>query len=205
MKGWRFALPLAAALAGCAAPPPPPPPPVSDARACLMRLAATGAVHQPLADMLDGGGCGVTGAVRMSGGAIPWARPGVVTCNFALALQDFEAAVVQPLARGVLGQPVRKIHHYGTYACRGRNGRAGARLSEHAFGRAIDIAAFELADGSMVEVGRHWRGAGRRSEFLHRVARGACDRFSVVLTPNHDGAHRDHLHVDLGPWRLCGL
>ena len=33
----------------------------------------------------------------------------------------------------------------------------------------------------------------------------ACRRFSVVLTPNSDRFHQDHIHVDIGPWRKCAV
>lgn len=112
---------------------------------------------------------------------------------------------MQPLAHALFKQPVAKLHHMGTYNCRGRNGKTAGRLSEHAFGRAIDIRSIELADGTIIDVTRHWRNAGRKSEFLHDLARRACKHFSVVLTPNHDHAHRDHIHLDTGPYRLCGM
>ncbi|HYC13481.1 MAG TPA: extensin family protein, partial [Stellaceae bacterium] len=31
----------------------------------------------------------------------------------------------------------------------------------------------------------------------------ACDYFSVVLSPDSDRYHYNHLHFDIGPWRLC--
>jgi hypothetical protein len=79
------------------------------------------------------------------------------------------------------------------------------RTSLHASARAIDIAGFRLADGSDVRVGRDWFAADGRGRFLRAAARAACGHFSVVLTPDHDRDHRDHLHFDIGPWRLCGL
>jgi hypothetical protein len=44
---------------------------------------------------------------------------------------------------------IRLVAHY---ACRSRNNRAGARLSEHASGRAIDIAGIGLRDGQEITV-----------------------------------------------------
>ncbi len=41
-----------------------------------------------------------------------------MTCPLALKLSEFEAVVVQPAAKCLLGSPVTTIHHYGTYACR---------------------------------------------------------------------------------------
>jgi hypothetical protein len=36
------------------------------------------------------------------------------------------------------------------------------------------------------------------------VAQGACKIFSVVMTPNRNAEHHDHLHLDIGPYKLCG-
>jgi hypothetical protein len=54
-------------------------------------------------------------------------------------------------------------------------------------------------------VKEHWRDPGPRGRFLREIARAACDSFSVVLTPNHDVWHADHLHFDIGKDRLCGM
>ena len=69
---------------------------------------------------------------------------------------------------------------------------------------AIDLMAFELADGTMVSVKRDWREGGAKAAFLKDVARASCSTFNVVLTPNHDRFHQDHLHLDIGPHTLCG-
>ena len=66
------------------------------------------------------------------------------------------------------------------------------------------MGGFELADGTVISVKKDWRGAGKRSEFLQEVARASCEHFNVVLTPNHNRLHNDHLHLDIGPHRLCG-
>ena len=39
----------------------------------------------------------------------------------------------------------------GSYSCRTRNHRVGAKLSEHAFGNALDVMGFRLEDGREVE------------------------------------------------------
>ena len=155
-----------------------------------------------LADFGGGGGCGIAQALELNASTAQLSRPATLGCPLALALNDFERRVLQPAAQVHFGQHVRRIHHYGAYACRARSGNAG-RLSEHAQGRAIDISAFELADGTVIKVKSDWRNAGTRSRFLWDVTRGACDVFHVVLGPNHDAAHQDHLHFDIGAWRLC--
>lgn len=133
----------------------------------------------------------------------------------ARTVDRFETQVVQAAAQRILGQRVAKLHHMGTYNCRTRrtetnvatadSGSRGGRLSEHGKGQAIDVGGFELADGTMISVKKDWRGAGKKSEFLQAVARASCEHFNVVLTPNHNALHADHLHLDIGPHKLCGI
>ena len=40
---------------------------------------------------------------------------------------------------------------------------------------------------------------------LQLAASAACRWFGVVLTPDSDRWHQDHIHVDLGPWRRCDV
>jgi hypothetical protein len=126
-----------------------------------------------------------------------------MSCRLALALRHFEEDTLQPLAQKHLKQSLLRIHHAGSYACRSESGRA-SRLSQHAFGLALDITGFEFSDGSKAMIKSDWRGTGPKTGFLREAARKACVPFSVVLTPNSDTAHQDHFHFDLGKWRKCG-
>src|SRR5690606_11398742 len=103
---------------------------------------------------------------------------------------------VQPAAESLLGSPVVRIEHLGTYACRRIGGGETGRWSEHATGNAIDIAAFVLEDGRRISVSSDWNGEGRRSDFLNAARRSACDAFGTVLSPDYNAAHADHLHLD---------
>ena len=67
------------------------------------------------------------------------------------------------------GQPVAEIKQISAYSCRGMNGQAGARISEHAFGNALDIAAFVLADGRKITVKGGWKGLPEEQGFLRDV------------------------------------
>ncbi|MEW5726798.1 MAG: extensin family protein [Pseudomonadota bacterium] len=212
-----------ALLAGCARPPAPAPvvvaPPVPQVvdpdTACLQELSRLAVAYEPLQSFAGEDGCGIDNPVRVSQAAIAWNRPGTLSCRLARTLVRYETELVQPLALKHFGQPVRKLLHAGTYDCRyrrngktrtaaGSGGRKGGRLSEHSHGLAIDITGFELADGSVVSVKTDWRRGDARSAFLHQLARGSCDTFNVVLTPNHDRLHQDHFHLDIGPYTLCG-
>lgn len=210
-------------VAGCSNPPPPqvvapPPPPVAldpDAQ-CLADLNSLGVTFQPVASFGDTGhGCGIDNAVKVSATGVPWNRPGVVSCSMARTLARYQADVLQPLAQQRFGQSIKRINHAGTYDCRIRRnestaaaaalgGSKGGRLSEHSKGHAIDIMGFELEDGTQISVKKDWRAGGVKTAFLKDVAKTSCENFSVVLTPNHDRFHQDHIHVDIGPYSLCG-
>ncbi len=174
-----------------------------EAEPCVARLDRAGVTYAVAAMPAGGGACTVDTPVRVEAAGIAWNQPGVVSCAFALDLDAFAREDVTPLALARFGQKVRLLRHLGTFACRRETGN-GNRWSAHASGRAIDIAGFELADGSVITVERDWRGAGAKSLFLQDLARRACRRFSVVLTPDSDRDHRDHIHLDSGPWTLCG-
>lgn len=214
-----FIVVMLALLGGCASPPPqmarPAAPVLVDPdTACLQDLSAAHATFQALGNFGEGH-CSIANPVRLSGGAIAWNRPGVLSCPMARTLTRFEAEVVQPLAQKHFGQAVRRINHFGTYDCRtqrndtaqaaaGQGTSKGGRLSEHAKGQAIDFAGVELANGRVISVKDHWRAGGAAGAFLHELARASCRNFNVVLTPNHDRLHQDHIHMDIGPHTLCG-
>jgi len=194
-------------LAGCApaavpprpAPLPAPPP---SGEACLDQLAARGVTFDLVSERAAVGGCNVINAVRLKRLLAPFDQPADMTCQMALLLDDFEINVVQVAAQRYFNRRVTLVRQLGAYSC--RNIAGTHKLSEHAHGRAIDIGGFELDGGVQISVKDHWNGAGARSLFLHEVARGACRIFTVVLTPNTNADHLGHLHLDLGPYPLCG-
>lgn len=119
-------------------------------------------------------------------------------CPMIAALNTWITEVVQPVAKARFGQPVAQIDTMGSYSCRGMNGQAGARISEHAFGNAIDIGGFRLADGRRLTVVHDWtRGDDQSQAFLRDVHAGACNTFTTVLGPGSNVFHYNHIHVDL--------
>ena len=145
-------------------------------------------------------GCGIVNAVRVwAVGGIPLSQPAVMECNTARVLDRW---VEEDLDRivGIMNGGVSKIEVAAHYACRTRNSRPGAKLSEHARGRAIDISGFRFADGSELTVADHWN-KGRRGRILKRLHRSACGPFGTVLGPDADRFHRDHFHFDTATYR----
>jgi hypothetical protein len=120
-----------------------------------------------------------------------------LACPVVSALDRWIVNAVQPAAQKWFGRPVVEIRQISAYSCRGMNGQAGARISEHAFGNALDIAAFVLADGQRIAVKEGWRGSPEEQGFLRDVQAAACEQFTTVLAPGSDHFHYDHIHVDL--------
>jgi hypothetical protein len=120
-----------------------------------------------------------------------------LACPIVSALDHWVSDGVQPAAMRWFGSQVVEIKQISSYSCRGMVGAGGSGISEHAFGNAIDIAAFTLADGRRVTVQEGWRGTPEEQGFLRDVHLAACDNFSTVLAPGYNAAHYNHIHVDL--------
>lgn len=169
--------------------------------ACLRALAARG-IRVESWPAPGRGSCRVNTPVQARAGRTAAFAPALQTsCAMLLAWSDLEP-LVQKAAMSELGSPVRVVRNFGSYGCRGINGRAG-RPSLHAAGRAIDVSGFQLADGRVVTVEDGWRGPRAERRFLRAVRDLACRRLGVVLGPDSDRLHQDHLHIDIGPWQLC--
>jgi hypothetical protein len=120
-----------------------------------------------------------------------------LACPIVSTLDRWLADSVQPAARRWFGSPVAEIKQISAYSCRGMNGNSRAHISEHAFGNALDIAAFTLADGRRIVVKDGWKGLPEEQGFLRDVQGGACQMFNTVLAPGSNVYHYDHIHVDL--------
>ncbi len=108
---------------------------------------------------------------------------------------------VDESAKALLGSGLMRIHHYGTYSC--RNIAGTSNLSEHAYANAWDVAAFELEDGRLISVQKHWNAKDARAGFLRAARDYGCQVFRVTLSPDYNAAHADHFHLDMGPTSTC--
>src|SRR5262245_11356642 len=120
-----------------------------------------------------------------------------LACPIVSMLDRWFAESVQPAAQRWFGTRVVEIKQISAYSCRGMNGNPHAHISEHAFGNALDIAAFTLADGRRISVKGGWRGVPEEQGFLRDVQAAACQQFNTVLAPGSNAYHEDHIHVDL--------
>jgi hypothetical protein len=131
-------------------------------------------------------------------------RHSIMDCRLALAIlawsDDLRAAGIS------------KLVHYSAYRP-GAHVRSTGAPSGHSNGLAIDLGVFERAD-SALDVIEVWTDRRRNvapcpppaSEPAEQaVLRGVVcraverDLFQVVLTPHHDDAHRNHVHVEVRP------
>jgi hypothetical protein len=120
-----------------------------------------------------------------------------LACPIVSVLDRWLAESVQPAAQRWFGVRVVEIKQISAYSCRGMNGNSNAHISEHAFGNALDISAFTLADGRRITVKGGWRGMPEEQGFLRDVQASACQQFNTVLAPGSNAYHEDHIHVDL--------
>jgi hypothetical protein len=120
-----------------------------------------------------------------------------LSCPIVSALERWVTDGVQPAALHWFGSQVVEIKQISAYSCRQMNGAGGHGISEHAFGNALDVAGFTLADGRKISVQNGWRGTPEEQGFLHDVQLYACETFVTVLAPGYNAAHYNHFHVDL--------
>jgi Extensin-like protein C-terminus len=120
-----------------------------------------------------------------------------LACPIVSVLDRWLADSVQPAALRWFGSRVVEIKQISAYSCRGMNGNSRAHISEHAFGNALDIAAFTLADGRHISVEHGWKGMAEEQGFLRDVQGAACQHFNTVLAPGSNVYHYNHIHVDL--------
>jgi len=152
----------------------------------------------PVVGRIQGCGIGTPVRVREIDG-VTLSQPATINCETARALRDWLDDGVRPTV-GRRGGGVESLRVVASYSCRTRNSQPGARLSEHALGNAIDIAAIGLANGREIAVLEDW-GSGRDGRMLREMHEAACGTFGTVLGPESDRHHRDHFHLDVASYR----
>ncbi|MDP5084094.1 MAG: extensin family protein [Yoonia sp.] len=141
------------------------------------------------------GACGIDEGVRVKSVAGVTLSPrATMDCRTASALKSWVERGVLPTV-GTEGGGVSSLRVVSHYACRTRNNQPGGRLSEHAFGRAVDIAGIRLRDGTEMTVLTDWNSPEDGAQ-LRQMWRAACGPFGTVLGPEANRFHRDHFHFD---------
>jgi hypothetical protein len=137
-------------------------------------------------------GCGIDEPVRVTSvDGVQLKQSAVIDCTTARALKDWVSGALKP-AFG--RKDVAALRIAGSYSCRTRNNVKGAPISEHGRGKALDIAAIELANGTTLTVLGDWNRASGKP--LKKAYKAACGTFGTTLGPGSDRFHRDHMHFD---------
>jgi Extensin-like protein C-terminus len=125
-------------------------------------------------------------------------NPVLVACETAIAIADTAVIAASKDPATI------EIMHYGTYNCRVIAGTDS--LSNHAEGRAIDLAAFTFAGGEQYSVYADWEdGVASPVTPAGQWLRSFTDElwdtstWHIILTPEYNADHNDHFHVDLTP------
>jgi hypothetical protein len=148
-------------------------------------------------------------SVTTPGGKVKLPEEPLLNCAFARQfttwLSDIAASVVSEMA------PAR-LHSLSTgpgYECRTRNGDSSGKISEHAFGNAIDISGITLVNRIRIEIPDVADPAAVHHRLLMALRLSACGYFTTVLGPGFNAAHASHYHFDLGQhgksgnYRIC--
>jgi hypothetical protein len=129
----------------------------------------------------------------------------ILDCRLAMMLVAWAPTLQHA---GVTG-----IEHFSMYRPGARTPRK-RKVSGHARGLALDAARMRLSNGAVIEVQSDWEERERGGEpcpdrpyeawpsrLLRNVVCDAVARglFQVVLTPHHDKAHQDHVHLEVKP------
>jgi hypothetical protein len=171
---------------------------------CDKQLAGLAAATL-LPRLVGSGACGGDDMVELQAVLLPdntriAVKPAaVLRCAMAVSFSGWLREEVVPRA-AKLGSALREVENYDSYDCRSRNRVAGAKISEHAKGNAIDVRAFHLADGRRIEP----TDMMADKDLREALRASACGRFATVLGPGADGYHETHIHLDIAA-RRSGL
>ncbi|WP_158809080.1 extensin family protein, partial [Beijerinckia sp. L45] len=171
---------------------------------CLGRLKATSVVATPISiGAQPDARCTVVDAVKLSslklpdGAEVVFPDGPTLACVTADTFAAYVRELLSPLAKGSYGAPIAKVWTGPGLECRSRDHIAGAKLSAHGQGLAIDIAQMALTDGHVIAVGTPKTDADRAFETAARAA--GCGYFHTTLGPGSDSYHKTHWHFDLEP------
>ncbi|HTM45335.1 MAG TPA: extensin family protein [Polyangiaceae bacterium] len=150
----------------------------------------------------------LTGALRGVKFTVPGkkSRFGWLDCRLVLALDELAALLSQ--------YQVNEVRVDSFYRPKAHLQGRKNKLSQHAFGLAMDVTEFKMKDGSELNIERDFAGTLGRPvcgpqarlteetpqsrplrDLVCAIARSGI--FNNTLTPNFNAAHHNHLHLDI--------
>jgi hypothetical protein len=173
--------------------------PVSDP-ACMEKLKGMGVQFDTLGSVQNGsyGGttCTIENAVAVTSGSIPYSARMTMTCDMAVALEQF--------AQKAKGLGVTSFYGAGsTRPCgpmRDKTGNKPGTITEHSLGRAVDIPGV-VVGGRKISMGAFVNQPGTPDGAITKQLKDiACSTFRGVLSPAYVGyvGVYVHFHVEWG-------
>jgi hypothetical protein len=169
----------------------------SGARSCLTGLRDAGIKFELLPNKSEGQNCRTIDNIKLLDFGTQATNLGAMTCPLASQFSAWARYAAAPAAKQYFGSKLVQIETMGTYNCRNIKGGRSGRISQHAFGNAVDISAFILEDGRRISVLSGWNGKPGERAFLRRLHESACKRFGTILGPAYNAAHANHFHFDM--------
>jgi hypothetical protein len=189
---------------------------------CLQKLGAEGAnftIVAGVADMVVADAprnelCHVQNPVRVhavkaNSDIIKLPESPLLNCRQALQFSRWLRESAAPILITHFAAPLQKISTGPGYECRGRNGDATAKISEHGRGNAVDITTFTMQNGKILNVADAQSPGASTHTVLRGLRASACGYFTTVLGPGSNAAHASHFHFDIGihgksgNYRIC--
>jgi hypothetical protein len=133
----------------------------------------------------------------------------LLNCAFAHRFTTWLSDIAAPVVAAMAPARLESLVTGPGYECRNRNGDSSGKISEHAFGNAIDIAGITLANRIRIEVPDVADPLSAHHRLLMALRLSACGYFTTVLGPGFNAAHASHYHFDLGQhgksgnYRIC--
>jgi hypothetical protein len=148
-------------------------------------------------------GCSVHDPVKINGTTVngvhlQFPDQPILNCGFAMQFVTWLQEQGGPAATAKEGFALTKFYTGPGYQCRGRNGDVSSKISEHGYGNAVDVERIAFSDGQVFMVHDAPDPSSKAYETLRAIRASACTRFTTVLGPGSNEAHREHFHFDLG-------
>src|SRR5690606_21936157 len=99
-----------------------------DPALCRQALDSSVLRYTAVADSEPAAGCAVENALRVQRAGVRFSSAFLANCKLAVAYALFEEHGLQPAAHQAFGQPVARVEHLGSFAC--RNIGTGQRRSQ---------------------------------------------------------------------------
>ncbi len=170
--------------------------------ACFNSLRKLGVKFTQLTTPVGSGACSVADAVQVQSisiGAdtVKLTDQPTFNCGFAVKFASWVKDEANPIVNATSKTSIVSLGTGPGFQCRGRNGDISGKLSEHAFGNAVDIERIKLADGQTIEIKDAITSGAKYQPVLSALRAAGCQYFTTVLGPGANSAHASHFHFDL--------